>query len=119
MSKNVGATNHGSELDGMTSIDWRCLKLDQLGTLQRGRSRHRPRYAFHLYGGNYPFIQTGEIREARKYVRVFEQTYNEAGLEQSKLWPKASTASSAMFAAMVMQSVPFGHNLLCSNPASL
>ena len=90
MSKNVGATNHGSELDGMTSIDWRYLKLDQLGTLQRGRSRHRPRYAFHLYGGNYPFIQTGEIREARKYVRVFEQTYNEAGLEQSKLWPKGT-----------------------------
>lgn len=68
--------------------DWRECKLDELGTLQRGRSRHRPRYAFHLYGGNYPFIQTGEIRTARKYIREYEQTYNQAGLEQSKLWPK-------------------------------
>lgn len=67
---------------------WKEHKLDELGTLQRGRSRHRPRYAYHLYGGKYPFIQTGEIREARKYIRKYDQTYNEVGLEQSKLWPK-------------------------------
>jgi type I restriction enzyme, S subunit len=66
---------------------WRECKLGDLGTLQRGRSRHRPRYAYHLYGGKYPFIQTGEIREAKKYIAKFTQTYNEAGLEQSKLWP--------------------------------
>jgi type I restriction enzyme S subunit len=63
-------------------------KLEDLGLLQRGRSRHRPRYAYHLYGGKYPFIQTGEVREARKYIRKFEQTYSDAGLSQSKLWPK-------------------------------
>lgn len=68
--------------------EWRDLKLAELGTLQRGRSRHRPRYAFHLYGGKYPFIQTGEVRTARKYIKEYEQTYSEAGLEQSKLWPK-------------------------------
>lgn len=68
--------------------EWRECKLEYLGTLQRGRSRHRPRYVFHLYGGKYPFIQTGEIRAARKYIREYEQTYNEAGLEQSKLWSK-------------------------------
>lgn len=67
---------------------WKKSKLEDLGLLQRGRSRHRPRYAFHLYGGKYPFIQTGEIRSAKKYIREYEQTYNEAGLEQSKLWPK-------------------------------
>ena len=55
---------------------WRECKLDEVGILQRGRSRHRPRYAFHLYGGKYPFIQTGEIREARKYIRKYEQTYS-------------------------------------------
>ena len=51
--------------------EWQAFKLHELGILQRGRSRHRPRYAFHLYGGKYPFIQTGEIREAKKYVRNF------------------------------------------------
>ena len=68
--------------------DWVKSKLEDLGTLQRGRSRHRPRYAFHLFGGKYPFIQTGEIRSARKYIREHAQTYNEMGLKQSKLWPK-------------------------------
>lgn len=68
--------------------EWQECKLEDLGLLQRGRSRHRPRYDFHLYGGKYPFIQTGEVREARKYIRHYEQTYSEAGLAQSKLWPK-------------------------------
>ena len=68
--------------------EWQERKLEDLGLLQRGRSRHRPRYDFHLYGGKYPFIQTGEVREARKYIRDYEQTYSDAGLAQSKLWPK-------------------------------
>jgi|CXWL01.1.fsa_nt_gi type I restriction enzyme S subunit len=68
--------------------EWQEIKLTDLGTLQRGRSRYRPRYAFHLYGGKYPFVQTGEVRTARKYIKEYEQTYSEVGLEQSKLWPK-------------------------------
>jgi len=48
--------------------EWQTNKLREVGTLQRGRSRHRPRYAFHLFNGSYPFIQTGEVREARMIV---------------------------------------------------
>jgi type I restriction enzyme, S subunit len=70
--------------------EWKEYKLKDLGLLQRGRSRHRPRYAFHLYGGKYPFIQTGQIREASKYITKYEQTYSEEGLKQSKLWPKGT-----------------------------
>lgn len=55
--------------------EWKEYKLKDLGLLQRGRSRHRPIYAFHLYGGKYPFIQTGQIREAFKYITKYEQTY--------------------------------------------
>uniref|UniRef100_Q3ARJ1 Restriction endonuclease S subunits-like protein n=1 Tax=Chlorobium chlorochromatii (strain CaD3) TaxID=340177 RepID=Q3ARJ1_CHLCH len=73
-----------------TMSEWKEYKLKDLGLLQRGRSRHRPRYAFHLYGGKYPFIQTGEIREASKYITKFEKTYSEEGLKQSKLWPKGT-----------------------------
>ncbi|MDD4855975.1 MAG: restriction endonuclease subunit S [Sulfuricurvum sp.] len=70
--------------------EWKECTLGELGLLQRGRSRHRPRYAFHLYGGAYPFIQTGEIREAKKYIDKYEHTYSEAGLAQSKLWQKGT-----------------------------
>ncbi len=65
---------------------WCWASLCQLGELDRGRSRHRPRNAPHLYGGSYPFVQTGDIRHARTFVRGYSQTYSEAGLEQSRLW---------------------------------
>ena len=69
---------------------WKERILTEMGTLQRGKSKHRPRYAFHLYGGPYPFIQTGQIREASKYITKYEQTYSEDGLAQSKLWKKGT-----------------------------
>lgn len=68
-------------------MSWTTSRLDQLGVLSRGRSRHRPRDATHLYGGPYPFIQTGDVKHAGLYITDYQQTYSEAGLEQSKLWP--------------------------------
>ena len=61
--------------------------LDELGYVSRGRSRHRPRDAAHLYGGPYPFVQTGDIKHAGLCLTQYSQTYSEAGLEQSRMWP--------------------------------
>lgn len=67
---------------------WEEKKLSEIAkTFGRGKSRHRPRNDKSLYGGEYPFIQTGEIRNANHYITKFTQTYNEKGLAQSKLWP--------------------------------
>lgn len=66
---------------------WSMVKLGDLGEVNRGRSRHRPRYAEHLYGGSYPFIQTGDIRLSNGRITSHTQTYSEAGLAQSRLWP--------------------------------
>lgn len=66
---------------------WRQVRLRDVGQLDRGRSRHRPRYAKHLYGGKYPFIQTGDIKAANGRITTYSQTYNEVGLAQSRLWP--------------------------------
>src|SRR6266436_4513305 len=68
-------------------MSWSVRRLDQLGAVSRGRSRHRPRDAAHLYGGAYPFIQTADVKRAGLYVTDYEQTYSDAGLAQSKLWP--------------------------------
>ena len=70
----------------MATSEWRPAKLDQLGHVGRGRSRHRPRNADFLYGGPYPFFQTGDIKAANYYLNDYTQTYSEAGLAQSKLW---------------------------------
>ena len=75
---------------GVGTMKWTPQTLDELGYVSRGRSRHRPRDAAHLYGGPYPFIQTGDIKHANLYVTDYSQTYTEAGLAQSRLW-KAGT----------------------------
>ena len=56
----------------------------------RGKSKHRPRNDPVLYGGSYPFIQTGDVRNANHLITEFTQTYSSAGLAQSKLWPKGT-----------------------------
>jgi len=62
-------------------------KLNELGSLNRGKSKHRPRNDPGLYGGDFPFIQTGDVKHSPFYVTNHSQTYNEKGLQQSKLWP--------------------------------
>lgn len=68
-------------------MSWSEKSLDQLGFVSRGKSRHRPRDAAHLYGGPYPFVQTGDVKHAGLYLTDYSQTYSEEGLAQSKLWP--------------------------------
>src|SRR3990167_10104685 len=65
---------------------WTNLPLSKLGTINRGKSKHRPRNDPSLYGGDYPFFQTGDIKAANFHLTKYTQTYNETGLAQSKLW---------------------------------
>lgn len=67
--------------------DWNPYLLKEVADdFSRGKSRHRPRNDKSLFGGDYPFIQTGEIRSSHKYILQHTSTYNEKGLSQSKLW---------------------------------
>ena len=71
--------------------NWDKKKLSDVAIdFGRGRSRHRPRNDKKLYGGQYPFIQTGDIRNSNHLITEYSQTYNEIGLAQSKLWPKGT-----------------------------
>lgn len=71
-------------------MSWEYVTLDKLGTVSRGRSKHRPRNDAALFGGKYPFVQTADVKAAELYLTEYTNTYNERGLEQSKLW-KAGT----------------------------
>ena len=62
--------------------------LSELGFVGRGKSKHRPRNDPSLYGGKYPFIQTGDVKKSELYISTYGQTYNDKGLAQSKLWDK-------------------------------
>lgn len=69
---------------------WEIKRIDELGLISRGRSRHRPRDDKSLYGGEYPFVQTGDVKASEFYLRNYTQTYNEKGLSQSKLWDRGT-----------------------------
>ncbi len=71
-------------------MSWEYVTLDKLGSVSRGRSKHRPRNDKALFGGKYPFVQTADVKAAELYLTDYTETYNEKGLEQSKLW-KAGT----------------------------
>lgn len=66
---------------------WKTEMLPKIGKLDRGRSRNRPRGEPSLYGGKYPFIQTGDVANANGEITTYTQTYSEEGLAQSRMWP--------------------------------
>ena len=71
--------------------EWKYVALSELGDLGRGKSKHRPRNDAVLFkDGKYPFIQTGDVKAANKYIMVCSKLYGDIGLQQSKLWPKGT-----------------------------
>ncbi len=66
---------------------WIWVTMPQLGELNRGKSKHRPRNDTRLLGGPYPFVQTGDVKRSGGFIRSHSQTYTEFGLAQSRLWP--------------------------------
>lgn len=71
--------------------EWRYVALSKLGDLGRGKSKHRPRNDAILFqDGKYPFIQTGDVKAAKRFITEWSKMYGEIGLQQSKLWPKGT-----------------------------
>lgn len=70
--------------------EWDVCRIDDLGEINRGKSKHRPRNDSILFGGDYPFIQTGDVKKAYLYITEYNETYSDIGLAQSKLWPKGT-----------------------------
>lgn len=71
--------------------EWRYIALSKLGELGRGKSKYRPRNDPALFeDGKYPFIQTGDVKAAKRYITTCAKKYGNFGLQQSKLWPKGT-----------------------------
>ena len=66
---------------------WPLKKFSEIGTLDRGVSKHRPRNSPELLGGKHPLVQTGEVANCDGYIRSYNSTYSDLGLRQSKMWP--------------------------------
>lgn len=80
-------TKKWREENGVGDDSWEKKKLEECGKWERGRSKHRPRNAPELFGGKYPFIQTGDVANADVYINEHKQTLSEFGFKQSRLFP--------------------------------
>ncbi|ENY6171067.1 restriction endonuclease subunit S [Vibrio fluvialis] len=66
---------------------WEVEKFGNVGSLDRGKSKHRPRNDPKLLGGLHPLVQTGDVANSKGYLRSYTSTYSDFGLAQSKKWP--------------------------------
>lgn len=69
---------------------WNIKKFSEVGTLDRGKSKHRPRNDPKLLGGEHPLIQTGDVANSAGYITSYSSTYSDLGLAQSRKWDEGT-----------------------------
>lgn len=73
---------------GVIPIDWDTNRFSEIALLERGKFSARPRNDPKYFGGQTPFIQTGDVTNSSGFVTDYSQTLNEAGLAVSKVFKK-------------------------------
>jgi len=69
---------------------WRLCTLSELAVVERGKFSARPRNDPRYYGGETPFVQTGDVSSSGTYLERFSQTLNADGVKVSKVFGKGS-----------------------------
>jgi len=75
---------------GVIPKDWEVKPLAKLAHIERGKFTARPRNDPKYYGGDIPFIQTGDVTNASGRITTYSQTLNTEGLKVSKLFPRGT-----------------------------
>jgi type I restriction enzyme S subunit len=87
LNPNAPMRDSGVEWLGEVPAHWVCKSYRHACNIYRGKFGHRPRNDPAFYDGAYPFIQTGDVAQARKYITEYKQTLNEKGKSVSQLFP--------------------------------
>lgn len=78
---------------GLIPREWEIQKLGDLAEVSRGKFTHRPRNDPAFFGGEYPFIQTGDVALAQGgYISSYSQTLSERGISVSQKFPIGTIA---------------------------
>ena len=75
---------------GRIPEEWEVVELASVASVERGKFAHRPRNDPQFYGGQYPFIQTGDVVACDGLISKYSQTLNEDGLAISRLFPSGT-----------------------------
>lgn len=87
LDENVPMKDSRVEWLGKVPAHWEVKMTKYFTKILRGQFSHRPRNDPNFYDGEYPFIQTGDVSNARKYIEDYTQTLNEKGYAVSKEFP--------------------------------
>ena len=68
-------------------VDWTAVTLESLAEVERGKFSVRPRNDPRYFGGEMPFIQTGDVTGSDVYLKGYTQTLNDDGIRVSKVFP--------------------------------
>ncbi|WP_417535223.1 restriction endonuclease subunit S [Methylophaga sp.] len=80
----------GVEWLGQVPAHWDVMNYRYATRIYRGKFGHRPRNDPSFYGGDYPFIQTGDIAQADKKITKYKQTLNDRGISVSQKFPSGT-----------------------------
>lgn len=89
-TKGIGHAKFKETELGIIPSEWKVKRLSEVAEIKRGKFSHRPRNDPKFYGGNIPFIQTGDVVSSDGRISRFSQTLNERGSEVSKLFPSGT-----------------------------
>lgn len=74
----------------MVPNGWSQKTLEDLSIVERGKFSARPRNDPRYFGGEMPFVQTGDVTGSKTYLNSFTQTLNQDGIGVSKVFPKGT-----------------------------
>jgi len=78
---------------GWIPKEWEVVQLSDIANVNRGKFTARPRNDPMYYGGQYPFIQTGDVtNNFGRVITHFSQTLSEPGKSVSRSFPPGTIA---------------------------
>jgi len=75
---------------GVIPEDWSVKLICDVAIIKRGKFTPRPRNNPIYYGGDIPFVQTGDVTNCGGRIYTYTQTLNKKGLAVSKLFNKGT-----------------------------
>lgn len=90
LDPDVPLKDSGVPWIGKICEHYEIIKIKYFTDIIRGKFSHRPRNDPRFYNGEYPFIQTGDIKISNKYITKYSQTLNDNGFNISRQFPSGT-----------------------------